>query len=79
VKKEVKMAKKSSESVLNFLVWFTGVVISLVVGSGMANGTLGLPYWLGGTTVIGGWIVQAVGWIVLITTLIGAVMAILRK
>jgi hypothetical protein len=78
-KKEVKMAKKSSERVLNFLVWFTGIVISLVVGSGMVNGTLGLPWWLGGNTVIGAWIVVIVGYIVLITTLVGALMAILKK
>lgn len=74
------MAQKSGNGrILNFLVWFTGVVVSLVVGFGMVNGTLGLPLWLGGNTFIGMWIVQAIGWIVLITTLIGAIMALLKK
>ena len=71
--------QKERSGVLSFIAWFTGVVVSLVVGFGMINGTLGLPGWLGGASAIGQWIVMAVGWIVLITTLIGAVMAILKR
>lgn len=73
------MAKQSSGGVLGFLAWFTGVVVSLAVAFGLMNGTLGLPWWLGGATQAGLFIVQAVGWIVLITTLVSAVMAILRR
>jgi hypothetical protein len=72
------MAKQKS-SVLGFLAWFTGVVVSLAVAFGLVNGVLGLPWWLGGTTTVGQWIVMAVGWIVLITTLVSAVMALLKR
>ena len=74
------MAKQqNSGSILGFVAWFTGIVVSLAVAFGLINGTLGLPGWLGGTSPVGMFIVEAVGWIVLITTLIGAVMALLRK
>lgn len=65
--------------VLNLLAWFTGVIVSLVVGSAMAEKLLTLPWWLGGATAVGITITQAVGWIVVVTTLIGAVLAILNK
>jgi hypothetical protein len=73
------MAKQQSSSVLGFLAWVTGIVVSLVVGFGMINGTLMLPGWLGGGSNAGDWIVWVVGWIVLITTLVGAVLAILKR
>ena len=74
------MAKqKGRSSVLNLIAWITGVIVSLVVGFGMINGTLRLPMWLGGSSVVGMWIVLAAGWIVVITTLIGAVLAILQR
>ena len=72
------MAKKTS-TLLNAIAWFTGVVVSLVVGNGMIQGVLKLPSWLGGTTTAGMWVALIIGWIVVITTLVGAVMAILRK
>lgn len=73
------VTQRGSGNVLSFLAWFTGVVVSLVVGFGMINGTLGLPGWLGGGTVTGDWLVMVVGWVVLITSLVGAVLAILKK
>ncbi|MBU4070040.1 MAG: hypothetical protein KJ646_03575 [Nanoarchaeota archaeon] len=74
------MAKKESRgNVLSFLAWITGVVVSLVVGNAMIQGILRLPGWLGGTTSAGMIIAATIGWIVVITTLVGAVMAILRK
>ncbi len=72
------MAKQSSK-VLNMVAWFTGVVVSLVVGFGMINGVLGLPTWLGGGTTAGDFVVLAVGWIVVATTLISAVLSLLNK
>lgn len=72
------MAKQSS-SVLGFIAWFTGVIVSLVVGNAMIQGILTLPGWLGGGTVAGNWIAMAIGWVVVVITIIGAVMAILRK
>jgi len=72
------MAKQSG-SVLGFLAWFTAVVVSIVVGAAMTEKILMLPGWLGGGTGVGDWIVVIVGWIVLITTIISAIMALLRK
>lgn len=65
--------------VVSFLAWFTGVVVSIVIGSAMTKQVLTLPWWLGGGTSVGLWLTVVVGWIVVITTLIGAVMAILKK
>jgi len=69
----------AQNSILSFLAWFTGVVVSLAVAFGMVEGVLRLPTWLGGNSTVGIWLVQAVGWIVIVTTLVGAVMAILNK
>lgn len=74
------MAKKKPKfNALNLIAWFTGVVVSLVVGFGMINETLGLPWWLGGGTYAGSMVVIVAGWIVVVTTLIGAVLAILNR
>ncbi len=72
------MAKQNSR-VLNFLAWFTGVVVSLAVGFGLITSRLILPTWLGGATPIGLWITMAVGWVVVITTLISAVLALIKN
>ncbi len=70
---------KQKVKVLNVVAWITGVVVSLAVGFGMIDGVLGLPIWLGGGTVVGNFVVLAVGWIVVATTLIGAILAILDQ
>ena len=67
------MAKKEGK-VLNFVAWLTGVLVSLSVGFAMIEGTLSLPTWLGGYAMAG-----VVGWVVVITTLISAILAILRQ
>ena len=72
------MAKQNSK-ILNVVAWITGVVVSLVVGFGMINGVLGLPGWLGGGTVAGDFVVMAVGWIVVATTLVSAVLGLLKQ
>ena len=74
-----KTQKQDNSLVLHFLAWFTGVVVSLVVGNSMIEKVLKLPSWLGGTTSTGIVITQIIGWIVVITTLISVVMAIIRK
>ncbi len=74
------MAKKDKRSkVLGFVAWFTGVVVSLVVGNGMIQGTLNLPRWLGGSTAIGSGIAMVIGWIVVITTIVSVVLAIISE
>ncbi len=70
---------KQKFNLLNFVVWFTGVVVSLVVGNGMIQKVLLIPNWLGGTTAVGIIISQVIGWIVVITTLFGVVLAILER
>jgi len=68
------MAKQQSSTVLTFVAWLTGVIVSLAVGFGMIGGTLDLPSWLGGSTVA-----MLAGWVVIVTTAIGVVLAILKK
>jgi len=67
------MAKKGSaiQTALKFVAWFTGVVVSLAVGFGMVDGVLRIPYIQA--------IVPAVGYIVVFTTLVSVVLAILHK
>lgn len=73
------MAKRQSGRVLSFVAWFTGVVVSLAVGFGLINQTLMLPWWLGGASQVGMFITVLVGWIVVITTLVSAILAVLQK
>jgi hypothetical protein len=73
------MAAKQSGSVLSMLAWFTGIVVSLAVGFGLTTGILTLPNWLGGASNTGLFITQAVGWIVIVTTLISGALALLNK
>lgn len=66
------MAKKAGmSSLVTFVAWLTGVIVSLAVGFGLIDGTLSVPY-------IG--VVNAIaGWIVVIVTVLGAIMAIAGK
>lgn len=68
------MAKQKGGRVLNFVAWLTGVIVSLAVGFAMIGGTLTLPSWLGGDILA-----MVAGWVVVITTLLGVVLAILRQ
>jgi|TARA_B100001971_G_C17710441_1_gene296180 hypothetical protein len=68
------MAKKQRGNVLNFVAWFTGIVVSLAVAFGMVDGSLTVPY----LDQIP-YFMATVGWIVVITTLVGAVLAIVQK
>lgn len=67
------MAKETS-SVLNIVAWLTGVIVSLAVGFGMVGGTLSLPSWLGGSVVA-----MVAGWIVVLTTLLSVILALLKQ
>ena len=71
------MGRDDGSTILNLLAWITGVVVSLVVGNAMIQGVLTLPAWIGGNSAP--WIAVSIGWIVIVTTLISAVMAILKK
>lgn len=67
------MARKNPK-ILNFVAWLTGVIVALAVGFGMIGGTLTLPTWLGGDIVA-----MVAGWIVVLTTGLGVVLAILKQ
>ena len=72
------MAKKKTSawtSFMSFIAWLTGVLLSLSVGFALINGTLGLPSWLGGNVGVP----IAVGWIVVFTTLLGAILTIFSR
>jgi len=66
------MAKKQNSTVLNFVAWFTGVVVALAVGFGMIDGVLAIKWIPDVITIV-------VGWIVVLTTLLGAILAIVNK
>lgn len=66
------MAKKKF-NFLNIIAWITGVIVSLSVGYAMIQSTLTLPIWLGGATVA-----MIAGWIVLVTTLLSVILAIIN-
>jgi len=67
------MAKQNGK-VLNFVAWLTGVLVSLSVGFSMIDGILSLPSWLGG-----GVLAMLVGWVVVITTLLSVVLAVIKN
>ena len=67
------MAKQSNSRVLNFVAWLTGVIVSLAVGFAMIGGTLTLPTWFGGDVLA-----LIAGWVVVVTTLLSAVLALLN-
>ncbi|MBU2616739.1 MAG: hypothetical protein KKB79_02025 [Nanoarchaeota archaeon] len=68
------MASKQNAKILNFVAWLTGVLVSLSVGFAMINGPLTLPSWLGGATLA-----MIVGWVVVITTLLSVVLAVIKN
>ena len=67
----VKNKKKSNavEKLLGIVAWLTGVIVSLAVGFALINETLAVPQ-LGVVNV-------AAGWVVVVTTILSAVLAII--
>ncbi|MGD9275614.1 MAG: hypothetical protein PVJ67_00415 [Candidatus Pacearchaeota archaeon] len=68
-----KKAKTMNHSLMHFVAWLTGVIVSLSVGFAMIDGTLTLPNWLGGVIVA-----MVAGWIVVLTTAISVILAIMH-
>ena len=66
------MVGKKVNSLLNFVMWLTGVLVSLAVGFGMTGGTLTVEY----LPLI---VTQVAGWIVVGTTLLSAALTLLKK
>jgi biotin transporter BioY len=67
------MAKNANNKLLNFVAWLTGVIVSLSVGFAMIDNILSLPSYLGGMTVA-----MIAGWVVVITTAVSVVLAIVH-
>jgi len=59
--------------IFGFVAWITGVFVSLAVAFGMINKILVLPNWLGG-----GVVTVIAGWVVVVVTLLGVLIAIFR-
>lgn len=68
------MAKKQSglSTLVTFVAWLVGVIVSLAVGEALINGTLAVSF-------IGAITNQVAGWIVVIVTLLGVLMALINK
>jgi len=70
------MAKKSGlDKLIGFVAWLTGLIVALSVGFALINGTLGLPVWLAGATILP----VVAGWVVVVTSITGALLAIVNK
>ena len=67
------MKNKNSNltKILSFLVWIAGIIVSLAVGFALKNKILSVPH-LGIVNIIA-------GWIVIITTLIGVLIALINS
>jgi len=63
------MAKQGG-MVLNVVAWLTGVIVSLAVGFALISETISVPY-IGVVNVIA-------GWIVVVTTLLSIILAIVK-
>lgn len=63
------MAKKNS--LVNGVLWLVGILVSLAVGFGMTSKVLAIPYIPEIMTIIA-------GWIIIVGTLVGAVLAIIN-
>jgi hypothetical protein len=63
---------KKVKNLLGFVAWLTGVLVSLAVGFAMTGNTLTIP-WLPSV------ITMVAGWIVVVTTLLSAVLALLKQ
>ncbi|MBM3234327.1 hypothetical protein FJZ19_04520 [Candidatus Pacearchaeota archaeon] len=57
-------------NLLDIIMWVVGVLVGLAVGFGMTSGTLTVPYVQA--------IVPIAGWIVVIGTILGVILAIVK-
>ena len=63
---------KNKMDVIGLLMWLVGIVVALAVGFGMTTGALVIPYIYPIITVVA-------GWVVIVTTAIGVIMAAVKK
>ncbi len=67
-KKKAKNNTGALSKLVTFVAWLTGVIVSLAVGFALTGGTLSVPYL--------GVVNQIAGWVVIIATIVGAILAI---
>jgi len=67
-----KGGKMAENSLFSILTWIVGVLVALAVGSGMIDGTLGVP----GIPEI---IIVVAGWVVVVGAILGVILAIFNK
>jgi hypothetical protein len=63
---------KKVKGLVNLVAWLTGVLVSLAVGFAMTGGSLTVPWLPSVVTVVA-------GWIVVLTTLLSVVLAVLKQ
>jgi len=67
---------KKVKNLLNFVAWLTGVLVSLAVGFAMIGGSLTIPWF---DSLGMGVVTMIAGWIVVLTTLLSIVLAVLKQ
>lgn len=73
VKKETPIKPTAAlQSLIGFIMWVSGVFVALAVGFGMVDGVLTVRFIPASMTI-------AVGWIVIVLTIIGALLAIVER
>ena len=65
------MSKNTLSKILSFIVWLTGVFVSLAVAFGMIDGVLSIRF-------IPHLVMVIFGWIVVATTLIGVIIGLFK-
>jgi len=65
------MTRGIFSKILNFIMWLTGVLVSLAVAFGMIDGILSIRF-------IPHVVLVVFGWIVVLTTLIGVIIGIFK-
>lgn len=70
--KAVQQTGRALATLVAIILWLTGVIVALAVGFGMTSSALSIP-WLPDV------LTMAAGWIVVILTILGVVLAIIDR
>jgi hypothetical protein len=70
--KTVQQTGRALATLVAIILWLTGIIVALAVGFGMTSGALNIP-WLPDV------LTMAAGWIVVILTILGLVLAIIDR
>ncbi len=71
VEKTVERTGRALATLVAVILWLTGIIVALAVGFGLTQGTLLVP----GLAALS----AAAGWIVIVLTILGVVLAIIDK